>query len=800
LVRCIGGGAYGEVWLARNVLGELRAVKIIHRSRFSDPRPFEREFEGIQRFEPISRSHPSQLAILHVGKNEAAGCFYYVMELADAVERQKDEGRRQKSGESTESAPDSVTSSFSLLTSALPYVPRTLRHDLEQHGRLPVSDCIQIGLSLTTALAHLHQHGLVHRDIKPSNVVFVNGVPKLGDIGLVTEAGDTQSIVGTEGYLPPEGPGTVQADIFSLGKVLYEAVTGLDRRKFPALPDDLATMPERRALLEFNEILLKACAHDPRLRYASPKAMRADLERLHHGQSVRRMRLFEHSIRFAKRALPLAAVVAVSVAWLLVSRFNDSTIQRLSDPKPASIFVLPFRDDGTNKVDELLRSRMTDALIDGLALVEGMKVGPRKSGWLRRDETEVRQQVERLFGARYAISGVIRTVSDRLTVTVTLHETGQDAVLWTASFNGAKESYVDLAKQMIDGIAEAVGNRPMPEVKARIVELLQRNASAMRLYQQAPGITDYSKAGFSRKVQLLNEAIDQDPNFAKAHELLATAYLSQSDIHWTPAEAMLPARREANAALALDDTLSVAVQCVAWLATYFDRYWEAAEAHSRRGVELAPADYMAHWTLAKFLRAVGRLEEARLETAEAFRLAGPRSTGIMLEQLYAERRFSEATNYIKAATAGGADFYDGDVLLAAGRVSEGIAAIERTRNWDDGPEWISRLGLAHALAGHREQAEAALDDLARLAKHRYVSPYLFAVVHAPLGNHDACFTELDRALKERSGMLVGGGLYSLSTDIAWDSIRGDPRFAALLDRIDLTPAARKLALQRKLPE
>jgi serine/threonine protein kinase len=85
LLRRIGSGSYGEVWLARNVLGRLRAVKIIYRSRFQDPRPFEREFEGIQRFEPISRSHPSQLAILHVGKDAAAGCFYYVMELADSV-------------------------------------------------------------------------------------------------------------------------------------------------------------------------------------------------------------------------------------------------------------------------------------------------------------------------------------------------------------------------------------------------------------------------------------------------------------------------------------------------------------------------------------------------------------------------------------------------------------------------------------------------------------------------------------------------------------------------------------------
>src|SRR5216110_1121304 len=83
LLRRIGGGSYGEVWLARNVLGDYRAVKVIYRDKFEHDRPFEREFEGIQKFEPISRLHESQVDILHVGRNDAAGYFYYVMELAD---------------------------------------------------------------------------------------------------------------------------------------------------------------------------------------------------------------------------------------------------------------------------------------------------------------------------------------------------------------------------------------------------------------------------------------------------------------------------------------------------------------------------------------------------------------------------------------------------------------------------------------------------------------------------------------------------------------------------------------------
>src|SRR6266540_4902929 len=83
LLRCIGGGSYGEVWLARSVIGTWRAVKVVHRRTFEDERPFEREFQGIQKFEPISRSHEGLVDVLQVGQNAAAGCFYYAMELAD---------------------------------------------------------------------------------------------------------------------------------------------------------------------------------------------------------------------------------------------------------------------------------------------------------------------------------------------------------------------------------------------------------------------------------------------------------------------------------------------------------------------------------------------------------------------------------------------------------------------------------------------------------------------------------------------------------------------------------------------
>ncbi len=292
LIRRIGCGAYGEVWLARNALGTWRAVKFVRRSSFDDDRPFEREFAGIQRFEPISRSHESQLNILHVGR--AADGFYYVMELAD------DMGRGQDIHEAT-------------------YTPRNLRSELHLRGRLPVAECLRIGLALTTALEHLHKHGLVHRDIKPSNIVFVNGIPKLADIGLVARAEATISFVGTEGFLPPEGPGTRQADIYSLGKVLYEISTGHDRNQFPELPTNIVELPDRAELSELNEVLLKACHRDSRERYQTAAEMHAELALLESGRSVVRMRGLERKLRLVQRAgalvTALAAVIALGWWW-----------------------------------------------------------------------------------------------------------------------------------------------------------------------------------------------------------------------------------------------------------------------------------------------------------------------------------------------------------------------------------------------------------------------------------------------------------------------------------------------------
>src|SRR5439155_2836237 len=313
--------------------------------RFEHDRPYDREFEGIQKFEPISRLHESQVDILHVGRNEQAGYFYYVMELADdAAENPKSEIRNPKETPSTsDKKPSSnetlrasefgIPSTFGIRNSDL-YIPHTLKLDLYRPGRLSADECIRIGLALTTALEHLHGHRLVHRDVKPSNIIFVTAVPKLADIGLVASMDATMSFVGTSGFLPPEGPGTPQGDIYSLGKVLYEISMGRDRQEFPKLPSDLLELTNPDALVEFNEILLKACESEARRRYQSAEEMRADLEFLQRGQSIKRKRTEEQ--RWAVyRKVGLAVVLLAFIAIL------GSIGLRQFEPRPTGSRLQP---------------------------------------------------------------------------------------------------------------------------------------------------------------------------------------------------------------------------------------------------------------------------------------------------------------------------------------------------------------------------------------------------------------------------------------------------------------------------
>jgi len=260
-------------------------VKIVYRSNFQSEEPYKREFNGIKKYEPISRNHDSLVPILQVGRNEESGYFYYIMELADDANlkglqikltpRAKTNKPKSSLGilvgkisrSFNRKKPSSTLSREARTEIANPesYYPKTLSFLISAKKRLNFSDSVKISVCLANALNHLHQNGLVHRDIKPSNIVFVNGIPKLADLGLVADLNEAKSFVGTEGYIPPEGPGTPQADIYSFGKVIYEMFTGFHRNEYPKFPDQSDAKNKhssKREIKELFEVLKRACAEN----------------------------------------------------------------------------------------------------------------------------------------------------------------------------------------------------------------------------------------------------------------------------------------------------------------------------------------------------------------------------------------------------------------------------------------------------------------------------------------------------------------------------------------------------------
>ncbi len=260
LLRRIGEGAYGEVWLGRNAVGLHVAVKIVKRDKFSSDEPYEREFRGIEKYMPISLSHPGLLQILHVGREDAQGYLFYIMELAD----------------------DEITG---VQIDANRYTPKSLASEIKRQRVIQPEVCVSLMAHLTLALEHLHRAGRIHRDIKPANIIYVRGIPKFADIGLVTDIRSGQAaptFIGTEGYIAPEGPGTVTSDLYSLGMVLYVACSGLSPQQFPELPT-LALNAPTPVLEVLMRIIFKACESNLPRRYSSAAEMHADLVRLQIG-------------------------------------------------------------------------------------------------------------------------------------------------------------------------------------------------------------------------------------------------------------------------------------------------------------------------------------------------------------------------------------------------------------------------------------------------------------------------------------------------------------------------------------
>jgi TolB-like protein len=506
LLRLIGRGSYGDVWLARGVTGIFRAVKIVWRERFAEAEPFEREFNGLKEFAAISLSEAHQLALLHIGRGADGAFFYYVMELADdaAANRAIDPAR---------------------------YVPLTLKELRARRGRLPAAECIAHGVALAQGLAELHARGLVHRDIKPSNVVIVGGTAKLADIGLVASVSDASTYVGTAGFVPPEGPGAPAADVFALGKVLYEISTGLDRNDFPRLPAGLRELADGRALLELNEILLRACDPDPGARYPDGAALLADLALLQGGRSLRRRRTVARLVR-AAALVAAAAALALGGAWFFRAREAAPASAAAPARDPKTIAVLPLSNLSPDPANAFFADGMHDELTTQLARIRDLRVIARGSTLAYPPGQRDVRRIGADLGVGTVLEGSVRRDGGRVRVTVALIDTRTSASLWTQSYERPLADTFTIQAALAREIAGALSATLTATERARLERPPTPDQVAYDLYLRARASSQrgfIEREPFDRAVELYEQAVARDPNFVQAYVQLA---LMHGTLYW----------------------------------------------------------------------------------------------------------------------------------------------------------------------------------------------------------------------------------------------------------------------------
>lgn len=332
MVRLVGSGAYGQVWLATNqITGHLVAVKVIHLSPTKASGRAAREIASLIRYEANVRNQYENLfAIHHVGQTEEL--LFYLMDAADDV-----------TGRPASLDPD--------------YRPATLETRLET-GPLPLSDCLQYAKQLLAGLACLHNAGLVHRDIKPSNCLFLDGKLKLADFGLLTQIDGTQSTLGTPPYMPPDGHMDSRADVYAAGLVLYEMFTGLPVSCFPRLNPNVLQKGDEAILATLNTLVLRACQPDPSKRFKNGCEMLRVLERA----GAKMQPKYQQSIRrLALLAAPVMVALVLTALWLRQFAAQRIHVNFITIPFEAKIYI-----DDTLLVDSQGRPYTTPCTVPNL--------------------------------------------------------------------------------------------------------------------------------------------------------------------------------------------------------------------------------------------------------------------------------------------------------------------------------------------------------------------------------------------------------------------------------------------------
>ncbi len=475
--------------------------------------------------------------------------------------------------------------------------------------------------------------------------------------------------------------------------------------------------------------------------------------------------------------LALGAVViavAAGLAWLTFSR---------GMPYP-SVAVLPFAAD--LPADAPLADGIAEGAINALTRVASLRVAPRASAFRLRGADPV--EAGRKLDAAAVVSGSLEHDGERVSLQVDLIDVARAAQVWSRRYEVTPAELPSLQSRVINDLAGSLRLPRAAGAEAKRAVDLTRNTAAYQAYLQGRYLWNQrSERTLRRAVEHFRRAIDLDPSFALAYASLADCYTTLGYLGNDPPAATFPvARPYALKAIELDPTLSQAHASLAYIKFYFDWDWAGAGEEFRRAIELNPNDPVARQWHAVYLRAAGRPDDAMQEIRTAQRL-DPLSLAINTDvgfHLLYNGRYAEAIAQLQSVLGMKSDFalahlWLARAFLAAGRLEESLAEAARAESVI--PEWpviIVQRGYTLGTMGRADEARAVLGELERMSTQRFVTAYGRALVYTALGDKEQAFAWLEKAFAERSHWLMW-----LRFDPRWKTLRSDPRFAGLVERL-----------------
>ena len=693
-------------------------------------------------------------------------------------------------------------------------------------NRIPIRDRLRMFLRVCDAVHYAHQKKILHRDLKPTNIlVSAEGVPKLLDFGiakLVDPEGDSDSApvtatamrLMTVEYASPEQiqglPLTFLSDVYSLGVILYELLTGHRpyrfRNRMPheiarAIIEDLPDRPStavgrtepslpvsyvdhealtithlaemrhetveglRRELIgNLDNIVLYALQKDPERRYPSAAALRDDI-------------------------LAYIRNEPVSAPEALRSSRRTRTTGELPSPQRKSIAVLPLRvlnpAVGSDTDSTFLSFGMADAVITKLSGIRGLAVRPT-SAVLRYGDSTDPLVAGRELGVEYVLDGRIRLAGQRMRVSMQLLEVANGASVWAGQFD---EEFKD-ALELEDSVSALVAEALLPQLTdTERMRLRRRGTSNSQAFEACMRgryfWNQFTPESLQKAFGCFEQAIALDPDYALPLVGLADFYNWISVIGVMSAAESLPkAKAAANRALELNDQLGEAYAALAFSTLCYDLDWEAAEPLVRRALDLNPNYPHAYECESYLYTTTGRFAEgiAAVRRAEELDPDSYRMVLMTAWTLYQSRRFDDSIG--KAEKVLEMDEYFpqgflhlGNALEGAGRTDEAVAALQKCSAMM--PSAMTDYMLCFALrdAGRMDEARKVRDQLIARVETEYVMPYFRAMANVAVGDYDEAFVWFEKSLTNHDEWMIWFG-----TDPKLDVIRSDPRYEDLLRR------------------